>query len=157
MSHNQRWTHSYRQKDTDRYKEALEATGGAFDGIEPISRFHEVFQGTVDASQAAAVVGLETEAFLEKIRENIGLQNIGLSVLDTPNGSMKRDAWTSSFRDIIFALNFPELVDKPPGVEDPDRLPGALVHIPTQTSVLRLQRHLVKVPMPQLLLKRWGD
>ena len=76
------------------------------------------------------VVGLETEAFLEKIRENIGLQNIGLSVLDTPNGSMKRDAWTSSFRDIIFALNFPELVDKPPGVEDPDRLPGALVHIP---------------------------
>ena len=37
------------QEDTGRYKEALEATGGAFDGIEPISRFHEVFQGTVDA------------------------------------------------------------------------------------------------------------
>ena len=117
------------QEDTDRYKEALEATGGAFGGIEPISRFHEVFQGTVDAAYAAAVVGLETEAFLEKIRENIGLQNIGLLVLDS-DGSMKRDAWTSSFRDILFALDFPELVDKTPVVPEPDRLPGAFVHIP---------------------------
>ena len=58
--------------------------------IEPISRFHEVFQGPVDAAYAAAVVGLETEAFLEKIRENVGLQNIGLLVLDSDNGSMKR-------------------------------------------------------------------
>ena len=118
------------QEDTDRYKEALEATGGAFDGIEPISRFHEVFQGTVDAVYAAAVVGLEPEAFLQKIRENIGLQNIGLLVLDSANGSMKRDAWTSSFRDILFALDFPELVDKPPVRPEPDRLPGAFVHIP---------------------------
>ena len=43
---------------------------------------------------------------------------------------MKRDAWTSRFRDIIFALDFPELVDKPPVVPEPDRLPGAFVHIP---------------------------
>ena len=144
------------QKDTDRYKEALEATGGAFDGIEPISRFHEVFQGTVDASQAAAVVGLETEAFLEKIRENIGLQNIGLSVLDTPNGSMKRDAWTSSFRDIIFALNFPELVDKPPGVEDPDRLPGALVHIPDTNLRAAIAEALGKSPNAPITAEEMG-
>ncbi len=117
------------QEDTDRYRVALEATGGAFGGIEPISRFHEVFQGTVDAAYAAAVVGLETEVFLEKIGENVGLQNIGLLVLDSPNGSMKRDAWTSSFRDILFALDFPELVDKTPVVPEPDRLPGAFVHI----------------------------
>ena len=118
------------QEDTDRYRVALEATGGAFGGIEPISRFHEVFQGPVDASYAAAVVGLELEVFLEKIRGNIGLQNIGLLVLDSENGSMKRDAWTSNFRDILFALDFPQLVDKPPVVPDPDRLPGAFVHIP---------------------------
>ena len=118
------------QQDIEKYKEALEATGGAFDGIEPISRFHEVFQGTVDAVYAAAVVGLEPEAFLEKIRENVGLQNTGLLVLDSENGSMKRDAWTSSFRDILFALDFPELVDKPPVRPEPDRLPGTFVHIP---------------------------
>ena len=62
---------AFLQEDTDRYRVALEATGGAFGGIEPISRFHEVFQGPVDAAYAAAVVGLETEVFLEKIRENL--------------------------------------------------------------------------------------
>ena len=117
-------------EDTERYREALEETSGAFDDIEPISRFHEAFQGRVDVEYAAAVVGLETEVFLSKIRENLGLQNIGLLVLDSENGSMKRDAWTSSFKDILFALDFPELVDKPPVVPDPDRLPGAFVHIP---------------------------
>ena len=134
------------QEDTERYKEALEATGGEFGGIEPISRFHEVFQGTVDASYAAAVVGLETEAFLEKIRENVGLQNIGLLVLDSENGSMKRDAWTSSFRDILFALDFPELVDKTPVVEDPDRLPSSLVHIPDTNLRAAIAETLGKSP-----------
>ena len=133
------------QEDTDRYKEALAATGGAFDGIEPISRFHEVFQGTVDAAYAAAVVGLETEAFLEKIRENVGLQNIGLLVLDS-DGSMKRDAWTSNFRDIFFALNFPELVDKPPVRPEPDRLPGAFVHIPDTNLRTAIAEALGKSP-----------
>ena len=134
------------QADTDRYKEALEATGGAFGGIEPISRFHEVFQGPVDAAYAAAVVGLETEAFLEKIRENVGLQNIGLLVLDSPNGSMKRDAWTSNFRDILFALDFPQLVDKTPVVQQPDRLPGAFVHIPDTNLRAAIAETLGKSP-----------
>ena len=134
------------QEDTDRYRVALETTGGAFGGIEPISRFHEVFQGPVDASYAAAVVGLETEAFQEKIRENIGLQNIGLLVLDSPNGSMKRDAWTSSFRDILFALDFPQLVDKTPVVPEPDRLPGAFVHIPDTNLRAAIAEELGKSP-----------
>ena len=134
------------QEDTNRYKAALEATGGELGGIEPISRFHEVYQGPVDASYAAAVVGLETETFLERIRENIGLQNIGLLVLDSANGSMKRDAWTSSFRDILFALDFPELVDKPPVRPDPDRLPGALVHIPDTNLRTAIAEALGKSP-----------
>ena len=134
------------REDTDRYRVALEATGGAFGGIEPISRFHEVFQGTVDASYTAAVVGLETEAFLEKIRENVGLRNVGLLVLDSPNGSMKRDAWTSNFRDILFALDFPKLVDKPPVVPEPDRLPGAFVHIPDTNLRAAIAEELGKSP-----------
>ena len=66
--------------DMERYREALEATGGAIGGVEPISRFHEAFQGPVDAAYAAAVVGLETETFRQNIRENAGLQNAGLLV-----------------------------------------------------------------------------
>ena len=148
------------QEDTNRYKAALEATGGAFDRIEPISRFHEVFQGTVDAAYAAAVVGLETEVFLGKIRENIGLQNIGLLVLDSANGSMKRDAWTSSFKDILFALDFPELVDKPPVVPDPDRLPGAFVHIPDTNLRAAIAEELDKSPNAPITveeMKRLGE
>ena len=129
------------QEDMERYKEALEATGGAVGDIEPISRFHEVFQGPVDAAYAAAVVGLEAEAFQEKIRENIGLQNIGLLVLDSANGSMKRDTWTSSFPDILFALDFPKLVDKPP-----DRLPGTFVHISDLNLHAAIAEELGKSP-----------
>ena len=117
-------------EDMNRYKDALGETGGAFDDIEPISRFHEAFQGPVNASYAAAVVGLETEAFQEKIRENIGLQNTGLLVLDNANGTMKRDAWTSSFGDIIFALGFPGSFTLPTVITPPVVSPSTVVRIP---------------------------
>ena len=118
------------QGDMDRYRVALAATGGAVDDIEPIARLHEVFQGPVDAAYAAAVIGLETETFQAKIHENVGLQNLGLLVLGGENGSMKRDAWTSSFRDIIFALNFPERFKPPIVITPPVTVPGAVVQIP---------------------------
>ena len=133
-------------EDMDRYRVALEATGGKVDDIEPIQRFHEVFQGPVDAAYAAAVVGLETEAFLEKIRENVGLQNAGLLVLDSENGSVKRDTWTSSFADILFALDFPKLVDKPPVVIPPEQLPGTVVHIPDPNLRAAVAETLGKSP-----------
>ena len=117
-------------EDMETYRIALEATGGTFDGVEPVSRFHEAFQAPVDAAYAAAVVGLETETFLERIRENTGLQNIGLLALDNPNGSVKRDTWTSSFRDIISALDYPDRIGEPPVITQPDVLPGGQVHFP---------------------------
>ena len=121
-------------EDRERYREALAETGGTFGDIEPISRFHEAFQGAVNAAYAAAVVGLETEVFLEKIRENVGLQNAGLLVLDSANGSVKRDVWTSSFREVLFALNFPTRVEPPvvtpPIVTPPQRPPGTVIQIP---------------------------
>ena len=133
-------------EDMERYREALEATGGTFDDIEPISRFHEAFQGTVDVAHAAASVGLETEVFLEKIRENVGLQNIGLLVLDSENGSVKRDAWTSSFRDIVFALDFPESFIPPTVITPPVAIPGAVVHIPDPNLRAAIAEALGKSP-----------
>ena len=132
------------QEDMERYKVALDATGGEFDDIEPISRFHEAFQGDVDATYAAAVVGLETEAFLEKIRENVELQNAGLLVLES--GSVKRDAWTSSFRDIVFALNFPTALVVPPVVTPPEQKPDAVVQIPDPNLRVAIAGALGKSP-----------
>ena len=111
------------EEDTDRYRQALEAAGGVFGGIEPIQRFHEAFQGPLDAAYAAAAVGLETEAFLEKIRENASLQNLGLQVLE--NSTMKRDAWTSNFDQVISALNTPDST-LPPVVPASRTYPGTV-------------------------------
>ena len=133
-------------EDTERYKEALEETGGTVDDIEPISRFHEAFQGDVDAAYAAAVVGLETETLLEQIRENVGLGNAGLLVLASPNGSMKRDAWTSSFRDIVFALNFPTALVVPPVVTPPEQKPDTVVQIPDPNLRAAIAEELGKSP-----------
>ena len=82
-------------EDTQRYRQALEAAGDIFGGIEPVQRFHEAFQSPLEAAYAAASVGLETEKFLQKIRENTNLQNLGLLVLE--NGTIKRDTWTENF------------------------------------------------------------
>ena len=88
-------------QDTARYKRALEETGGVFgEGIEPVHHFHEAFQKPLTASYAAASVGLEVPAFMALIRENGGLQSLGLTGL-LSGGNVKRDAWTVSFSEIV--------------------------------------------------------
>ena len=115
-------------EDTQRYRRALEASGGVFGGIEPIQRFYEAFQGPVDARHAAAAVGLETEAFLQKIRGNASLQNLGLLVLE--NSTVKRDTWTSKFSEVVFALDFPAVSVTTPVVPQTERIFGSSVYIP---------------------------
>ncbi|MDE0427488.1 MAG: cohesin domain-containing protein [Candidatus Poribacteria bacterium] len=115
-------------EDTQRYRQALEAAGDIFGGIEPVQRFHEAYRSPLDASYAAAAVGLETETFLAEIRENVGLQSLGLLVLE--NGTIKRDTWTENFSEVVFALDFPS---RSAGINvDPQTeiIPGASVHIP---------------------------
>ncbi|RKU30447.1 hypothetical protein C6497_04485 [Candidatus Poribacteria bacterium] len=106
-------------EDTLRYRNALEAAGGVFGGIEPIQRFHEVFQGPLDAAYVAAVVGLETDIFLEKISKRVDLQNL-LGALVLEGGRMKRDTWTSNFDAVIDALNTGGIEPPPVGVYIPD-------------------------------------
>ena len=130
------------EEDTLRYRNALESAGGVFGGIEPIQRFYEVFHGSLAAAHAAAVVGLETDVFLEKISKNVSLQNL-LGVLVLENGTVKRDAWTSNFDAVIDALNTPDS-GLPPVVERPERIPGASVHIPDVNLRAALEEALGK-------------
>ena len=102
-------------EDTQRYREALEATGGVFGGIEPVHRFYEEFQGPVEAAYAAAAVGLEPEAFLTEIREKSSLQRLGLAGL-LSGGNVKRDVWTTQFHQVISALNSADTQPTPPPV-----------------------------------------
>ena len=129
-------------EDTIRYRQALEATGGVFGGIEPVQRFHEAFQRPVDVAHAAAAVGLETEAFLKRIRASASLKNLGVLVLE--NGTMKRDAWTSKFSEIVFALSFPDVAIH--FEEETERIPGASVYIPDPNLRAVIEEALDKAP-----------
>ncbi len=141
------------EKDINRYRDALEATGGEFGGVEPISRFHDVFHGPVDAAYAAAVVGLQVETFLQKIRESIALQNLGLLALDSANGSVKRDVWTTSFRDVMYALE----VGEPSDVTPPDELPGAHVNIPDANLRAAIAESLGKSANAPITVEEMGE
>ena len=118
------------RQDTDRYKGALEATGNSFDDVEPISRFHEAFNGPVYAPYVAGVLGLETNALLEKIRGDLGRQNPALVPLDIQGGSIKRDTWRANFLDTVNALYSPASVVKPPVETRQEVIPGRLIDIP---------------------------
>ena len=118
-------------EDTARYKTALEKTGGVFGGIEPVHRFYEAFQDALEAPDAAAAVGLQTEDFLSQIREKSTLQNLGLTGLAS-GGNVKRDAWTQQFSEIIAALNSPDTpVTTTPNIVRPVQpTPSGIVRIP---------------------------
>ena len=131
-------------EDTARYRQALETTGGVFGGIEPIQRFHEAFQRPLDAAHAATAVGLETEVFLQEIRENVGLQNLGLLVLE--NDTMKRDTWTNQFSEVVFALDFPAKSAVTPVDPQTERIPGESVHIPDPNLRAAIEDALGKAP-----------
>ena len=121
---------AFLEEDTARYRQALEATGDIFGGIESVQRFHEAFQRPLDAAHTAAAVGLETGNFLQKIRENASLKNLGLGVLTGASGTVKRDTWTSNFSVIVAALSSPDSSVVEPVVPRTEHIPGASVHIP---------------------------
>ena len=141
-------------EDRQRYRQALETAGGIFGGIEPIQRLYEAFQGPVEATHAAAAVGLETEAFLEKIRKRTSLQNLGLLVLE--NGTVKRDVWTSNFNEVIAALSSPDNNVVTPVVPQTERIPGAFVHIPDPYLRAVIERELGKAPGDSITAAEMG-
>ena len=96
------------REDIARYRQAIESAGGVFGGSEPIQQLVKQFEGPIDATHAAAEVGLKTDEFLQRIRENNALQNAGLLVLGVENGSVKRDAWESEFGKVVSVLTLGE-------------------------------------------------
>ena len=134
---------TYVDADTQRYKAALEKTGGVFGGIEPVSRFYEAFDGPLDASHAAAAVGLETETFLNKIRNKQSLRDLGLAGL-LNDGNVKRDTWTEQFPNIISALYSDDPSDDEDDEDDDRRTPT--VYIPDVNLRAAIEAALGKTP-----------
>ena len=86
----------YLEQDTEKYRLALvQATGHGFEDIEPVHRAHEVFEQPLDAADAAAALGLKTEALVQQIQDKQSLQNLGLTAL-LGGGTINRDALDST-------------------------------------------------------------
>lgn len=134
-------------EDTQRYKAALEKTGGVFGGIEPVHRFYETYQGPVVTAYAAAAVGMQQKAFLTEVGKKSSLQGLGLTPLIN-NRSVKRDVWTSQFSAIVSALRSPDVKTPPVITTVPQVQPvlGNTVRIPDTNLHTAIAEALGKVP-----------
>ena len=132
-------------QDRERYEIAVKKTGGVSGGIEPVHLFHEAFQGPLDASHAAAAIGMETEVFLTKIRQEPSLQHLGLTGL-LSGGNVKRDVWTSNFGKIVAILSSPDSSVVKPVVPRTERILGESVYIPDPNLRAAIAEALGKAP-----------
>ena len=80
--------------------------------------------------------------FLQKIRVSANLKSLGLLVLET--GTMKRDTWTEQFSEVVFALDFPDVVVSVD--TQTERIPGASVYIPDLNLRAVIAENLGKAP-----------
>ncbi|MDE0089711.1 MAG: leucine-rich repeat domain-containing protein, partial [Candidatus Poribacteria bacterium] len=106
-------------KDAERYRVALEKSGGDIKDIEPVHRFYDAFQGPVDAAHAAAAVGFETADFLERIDDDTRLQSLGLVQLKG-TGRIGRDTWKDIFPEVVSAVYDDPVRDGPIYEDDDD-------------------------------------
>ena len=135
----------YVEQDTERYRVALEATGDTFGGlVEPVHRFHEVYRNALDAGDAAAAVGLQTDAFLSEIDQKPSLQNLGLTGL-LSGGNVQRDTWSEQFENIMTALNTEDTL---PPVPEPTPDPDPIVIDDSQRN-----RYRFTFPVPDVNLR----
>jgi len=91
-------------KDSARFKSAVEAAGGKIGSTfntEPISALTSRFKTILPLSQAAAEVGLTSAQFVERLKNSVRLQNLGMTQLLAPNGAIARDSWEEHFGSVI--------------------------------------------------------
>ncbi len=130
-------------EDAERYRVALEKAGGDIKDIEPVHRFHEAFQGPVDAAHAAAAIGFKTADFLERINNDPNLQGLGLLQLTGESGRMQRDAWTAGFHGVISVV-YDDLFDDDDDDDDDDF--SGIVLIPDPNLRTVIEERLNKAP-----------
>ncbi len=129
------------EQDTEKYRQALvKATGTGFEDIEPVHRAHEIFEQPLDAADAAAALGLKTEALVQQIQNKQSLQSLGLTTL-LGGGTINRDAWTAQFADIVSAIHSDDsILDRTP-TPDPT---GNVAYIPDPNLLTAIANALGK-------------
>ena len=132
------------EQDTEKYRQALvKATGAGFEDIEPVHRAHEVFEQPLDATDAAAALGLKTEVFVQQVQDKQSLQNLGLTSL-LGGGTINRDAWTAQFADIVAALNSADSTVDPTPTPEPPTPISDVAYIPDRNLLAAIAAALGK-------------
>jgi mono/diheme cytochrome c family protein len=93
---------AYRE-DAERFRKAVEATGGHLGTTEPVAALAVRFENELDLTLAAAEVGLPTDAFLLGVQKNALLQRI-LGNLKVEGGTVQRTTFNEAFARAIGEL-----------------------------------------------------
>lgn len=91
------------EEDAELFREAVEETGAPFGRTEPIVALAHRFEQVLDVRLAAAEAGVEPETLVAAIQESPVLAR-RIGVLNTPGGTMQRQAFIEAFRDVARVL-----------------------------------------------------
>jgi hypothetical protein len=97
-------------EDTHRFNAAIEQAGGAptLDfRTEPINALARTFRADLNLRRAAAELGVEEDAFRQRLASNRALADLGLGQLLVANGGVKRDVWEQAYSSVVRELQFP--------------------------------------------------
>ncbi|MFN4261446.1 MAG: c-type cytochrome domain-containing protein [Gemmataceae bacterium] len=118
-------------EDTERFRKAVEKTGGKISAFEPIQTMTLRYEDDLDLTTAAAEVGVRAADLLERIfASEQTARNLG--ALKSPGGTVKRDVFVQAFAELARGLKLgvpldPNLVAQslPDNLGEEDPLEGS--------------------------------
>lgn len=87
-------------EDAERFRKAVEKTGGRISAFEPVMTMTLRYEADVDLPTAAAEVGLKPEEFLDRLGRTESLAR-NLGSLRTAGGTVQRQVFIQAFADIV--------------------------------------------------------
>lgn len=91
------------EEDAERFRKAVEKTGGRLSSTEPITVVTLRYEGELDLPTAAAELGLPAEEFLKRIEGSPALTR-SLGSLKVPGGTVQRQVFFESMLDTVREL-----------------------------------------------------
>lgn len=115
--------------DAKQFAKAVAQTGGKTSGDEPIVMLALRFEEEVDLDLAAAEVGMNTETLKSRLEKSTNLSRL-LPTLKVPGGTVKREAFVSTFPTLVRELRLGQFLGSTDSVKEQLVTPGTVPDIP---------------------------
>ncbi len=86
--------------DAERFRKAVEATGGKLGGTEPVAALSERFEAELDLTSAAAEAGVDPAVFVQGLERSAELSR-RLGSLKVAGGTVQRSVFVSAFEEVV--------------------------------------------------------